>query len=1737
MSNNNQPSNPIDVASIAIIGMSLRFPDANTPAAFWQNLVNEKESIKQYDADYLLAKGVSKADLDKPNYVKASAALENIELFDAEFFGLSAREAELMDPQLRLLLECAHEGFEMAGYVAERYPGPVGVFVGQDVSLYFLNHLLAGFKEKNPQEALQVLYSNSNASTLISYKLNLTGPSFNVNTACSTSLAAIHMACQSLLSYESDMAVAGGAAIIPSPQGYLYQEGSILSKDGHCRAFDVNANGTVPGSGVGLVVLKRLEDALSEGDTIHAIIRGSAMNNDGSGKVGYTAPSIEGQMAVIESALLAANVEPCEVSYIECHGTGTQLGDPIELSALLKAYKPQSTCYLGAVKTNIGHLSAAAGVAGLIKTVLALSHKKIPANLHFKQLNPSINLGDSFFKVNTHLREWDVQSTSRIAGVSSFGIGGSNVHMIVEEAPLPEPSVAADTHHLLVLSAKTPAALDKAKEQLKYYLVSNQNLCIADIAYVLQVGRASYSCRWAMVCQCVSEAIAGLEFDSFQENHALEAQSLVTFAKAWLADNNLESKNYYLGEKRQRIPLPTYAFDKKFYWVDAPLEKNLASSSLPLQNTYARPTRLAKSFVEPSSDLAIALAYEWSEVLGVSPIGMQDNFFELNGDSLNLSQLASRIFERYQIKLPINILFENPTLISMEQAINVQLQHKQMMEDSPAAYNRQTQAQTQEVPLSPAQQRLWFLEQLEGPSSTYNMPCAIELIGCIDKNALQGALAAVVERHDVLRTVFKKSPQGILQVISAHSGVRFAECRATTETIEDLMASEISRPFDLENGPLFRVCLYSLTDTRHILLINMHHIITDGWSQRVFSKEFAAFYEAHRLKLPNPLPALKLQYAQYSIEQHSVERQDLLASHLSYWQSQLANLPLPLEFPSDRSRPLEQTFNGASVDFVLPTALMQQLSTRAREENTTLFMLMFAAFNVLIYRYTGREDILIGAPIAGRQHLDLESLIGFFVNTLVIRTQLQSNTPFNEVLASVKKVILEALLHQDLPFDKLVEALQPERSLSHSPLFQIEFAWQNAFDMTLNLPDLEAKLYPLKSKVTKFDMTFYMQETQDSVLGLVEYNVDLFDKSTIERLIANFITLLTSIVANPCEQISFLPVLSLPEREQLLHQWNTPKYNYECDEYAHRLFEKQVAKTPNAIAGVHKNKQLTYLELESLANKLSHALRGLGIDRNDRVVLYMPRGLEMLVAILAVLKAGGAFIPLNPDSSLIRNSEILNHAQPKVTLCWAEFEESVRHVMPDTRVFVYAEDTFKAFSDSPLNIEQQLSDLSCFFYTSGSTGKPKGVMVEHLGMVNHLLAKNIDLGITAKDRLAQMAVQTFDVMVWQFLCALILGGTTVILTEEEAWEPKYLLPALAREGITVFESVPSHTHIILDELERQAAHYSLDKLRCYVSNGEAMPGYQSKRWYSLLPHVLLVNTYGATECSDDISHYHVCPRRNFDTAYVPTQGVLPNMQLYILDSVLQPVPIGVVGEVHVGGIGVGRGYYRDEEKTKASFLINPFSKEEGARLYRTGDLARYHANGEMEFIGRVDFQVKIRGFRVEVGEVEGVLSTHVQIKQALIVPWKDNQGLSHLIAYVVPKEHPAPRVEELSQFCLSKLPYYMVPSVFIILEAFPLAANGKIDRKQLPPPNSYDFREQDNYVAPRTATEEAVAVLWAKALGIEKVGVRDNFFQIGGHSLAAVDLVESMKLTLNRDIAIKQLFDAPTIESLLEAVE
>ncbi|MBA2711518.1 MAG: amino acid adenylation domain-containing protein [Tatlockia sp.] len=1726
--------------SIAIIGMSLRFPDANSPEQFWENLANQLESIKNYSENFLKAKGVKQSDLDKSNYVKAGAHLEDIEMFDAEFFGFSAREAELMDPQQRLLLECAHEVFEKAGYRAETYPGQAGVFVGQDVSLYFLEHLLPFFKEGNPQEILQLLYSNSNASTLISYKLNLTGPSLNLNTACSTSLAAIHIACQSLLNYESDIALAGGAAIATHPRGYLYQEGSILSKDGHCRAFDADANGTVPGSGVGLVLLKRLEDALLDGDTIHAVIRGTAMNNDGSSKVGYTAPSVEGQAAVIQQALLAGNVESDAISYIECHGTGTSLGDPIEIRALKQAYNPAQPCYLGSVKTNLGHLSAAAGVAGLIKTILALKYKKIPASLHYQKLNPNIDWDNSSFSVNTQLRKWEVQGHPRIAGVSSFGIGGSNVHMIVEEFFQNESKMSAQPYHLLLLSAKTATALTQARKQLKLYLQDNPEICLADVAYVLQVGRASQPYRWAIVCETVTEAIEGLESEAFKEINDLDGKHLTQFAKKWVEDASLEAINCYEGEKRQRIPLPTYPFERKRYWIDAQFEREGTPAieqvtTINQQHFYPRPAGLKQSFIAPTSELAINLANEWSQVLGISPIGMQDNFFELNGDSLNLMQLASRIFDRYQITLPIGFLFENPTVAGMEREINLRLQAFSANPGN-ASNRAQTQSNQLKVPLSLAQQRLWFLDQLEGPSCTYNMPCAIELRGKINSQVLHLALQAVIKRHEVLRTVFKKTSEGVFQIINESCDFHLEKIETNFAEIDSLIRAEVKRPFDLVVGPLLRVYMYSLTDMHSILLINMHHIITDGWSQRVFMKEFAAFYEAQLLNLSCPLPPLKIQYADYSIDQKSLSQHELLDRQLSYWRKQLADLPLPLEFPTDRARPLVQTYRGSSIDFVLPASLVQQLSKIARTENATLFMLMFAAFNVLIYRYTGREDILIGTPVAGRQHLDLEPLIGFFVNTLVLRTQLEAQTKFNDFLGSVKKIILDAFDHQDLAFDKLVEALQPERNLSHSPLFQIEFAWQNSFNMEMDLPQLQAKLYPLESSVAKFDLTFYMQETENSVSGLVEYNVDLYDKSTIERLIANFIELLESISSFSNEKISDLSVVSKKERELLLQQWNIPKYSYECDQFAHKLFEQQVSKSPQALAVLHRGNTLTYLELENSANKLSYLLRDLGIDRNDRVLLYMPRGIEMLVTILAVLKAGGAFIPLNPESSLIRNTEILNHSEPKVVICSADFEVVIRNAVPEACVWVYSEDKFELFSDSRPEINQDLGDLSCFFYTSGSTGKPKGVMVEHLGMVNHLLAKNIDLGISEKDRLAQMAVQTFDVCVWQFLSALIVGGTTVILTEEEAWEPKYLLKALIRDGVTILESVPSHTQIILDELERNPGVYPLNQVRSYVSNGEAMPANQGPRWYSLLPHVVLVNTYGSTECSDDISHYHVDPARIYDTSYVPTQGVLPNMQLYILDNSLKPVPIGVVGEVYVGGIGVGRGYYRDVERTEACFLKDPYSKKASARLYKTGDLARYYPNGEMEFIGRVDFQVKIRGFRVEVGEVEAALSKHEQIKQALILPWKDNLDVTHLIAYVVPANHPAPGADELGQFCSLKLPYYMVPSLFIFLEAFPLSANGKVDRKKLPPPHAYDLSQQDDYVAPKTPTEEAIANLWAKTLMIEKVGLRDNFFLIGGHSLAAVDLVESMKPILQKDIAIKQLFDSPTIESLLETL-
>ncbi len=1047
----------------------------------------------------------------------------------------------------------------------------------------------------------------------------------------------------------------------------------------------------------------------------------------------------------------------------------------------------------------------------------------------------------------------------------------------------------------------------------------------------------------------------------------------------------------------------------------------------------------------------------------------------------------------------------------------------------------------QDLPVSFAQARLWFLDRLEGASATYNIPVALRLFGTLNIAALEMAVREIVRRHEVLRTHFELVDDAPIQVIS--SDLNFAipvvdlQCLSKPEQFAQVIQFAIAEsqlPFELSIAPLIRVTVIRLSKTSHVLLITMHHIISDGWSMGVFIDELSRLYQTfYAGKLPQ-LPELAIQYADFAYWQRQWLSGDVLQRQLDFWKELLAAAPPLLELPTDRPRPSIQTFAGSFVEFPLDRELSQQLSTLSQQSGTTLFMTLLAAFAVLLARYSGQDDIVIGSPIANRNRSEVESLIGFFVNTLVLRTKLQSNPTFCELLELVKQMTLGAYEHQDLPFEKLVEELQPERSLSYSPLFQVMFEMENTPSGKLELPGLQIQPLEMENINAKFDLTLSIQASESGLICGWEYKTDLFDRSTTDRLAVNFQTLLKSIVANPHQQVAQLPLLSAIEQQQLVEEWNQTHTDYPLDRCFPQLFEAQVARTPDAIAVSFGDRHLTYEQLNIRANQWARHLVELGVGPETIVALVSDRNPDFLTAILAVFKAGGAYLPINPHHPTERIEQVLSQSQVSLILTsssWISMLTAIANSLNNSPQLIdFHQLNTEYYSSENLPVRCSPSNLAYVIYTSGSTGKPKGAMLEHQGMVNHLYAKVKDLGLTSHDIVAQTAAQTFDISIWQFLIPLLVGARVEIVSTETATDPAQLLSFVEHQHISILEIVPSLLRAILQNIEISTAPPQLS-LRWLLLTGETLPPQLCRQWLEYYPNIPMINAYGPTECSDDVTHYPIYQLPAPEILNLPIGRPVANTQLYILDSQLQPVPIGVAGELYVGGAGVGRGYLGDLQLTQQAFIDNPFNPVTSGCLYKTGDKARYLPDGNIEFLGRIDYQVKIRGFRIELGEIEAVLTQHPDIQAAAVIDREDKPGDRYLAAYIVSSQ--ALTTNDMRDFLKQKLPDYMLPGAFVFLDAIPLTTNGKVDRQALPAP---DLRTSDTFVPPSDALELQLMQIWEEVLHVSPIGIHDNFFNLGGHSLLAVSLMARIQQQFDKNLSLATLFQGATIAHIAKII-
>ncbi len=2100
--------------------MAGRFPKARNLDEFWRNLCNGVEAISFFTDEELMAEGFPKSN--DPNFVKARAVLEHADWFDAAFFGMNPKEAELTDPQHRLFLECAWEALEDAGCDPERFGRPIGVFGGMSTNTYLAHNL--GIEPQlliGINGAYHAMIGNDKdfLTTRASYKLGLKGPSLNVQTACSTSLVAVCLACQQLLNYQCDLALAGAVSVsFPQRRGYKYQQGGITSPDGHCRPFDAKSAGTVAGEGVGMVALKRLEDALSEGDAIYAVIRGFATNNDGGVKLGYAAPSVEGQAEVIAMAQTMAECAPDTINYVETHGTGTPLGDPIEIEGLTRAFrlgtKQNNFCALGSVKSNIGHLDTAAGIAGLIKTVLALNHKLMPPSLHFEAPNPKINFADSPFYVNGKLQAWTNGVSPRRAGVSSFGIGGTNAHIVLEEAPKAGIPESLQPAQLLVLSARTEGALAAMAVNLARHLRQNPRLNLADVAYTLHTGRRSFEHRGVLVCADVEDAVAALESlpgkrfltaskprenpsvvfmfsgqgaqrlnmgrelyesePSFRENvdrcarvlepklgldlrsvlwpesqaaeaamqrlnetaitqpalfvleyclaqlwmswgikpaamighsigeyvaaclagvfsfedalqlvaargrlmqelprgsmlavrlpaseviplldqgisiaavnstaecvvsgpsdaikafqlllgeryignvglrtsHAFhsammesvlepfgklvenvsrqepsipfisnvtgtwitgqqatdpaywashlrqtvrfsagleelfkscrvlleigpgqtlanlarlhparDAEALVlasmphqsdktserntvlsALGQLWLAGVSPAWESFYAHEQRQKVRLPGYPFERQRYWAEPPRGQSKPDLLENVEETSVRagfseenedtPTslhsdspgkRIGESKIQTESNPRPLTVERLRDLIArlsglpAAQIDRQATFTQMGFDSLFLTQASVAVETEFGVRVAFRQFIEAfPTMESLAAHIE---QSWTSADGAKAADVPQTAPQPVlapdlraniapvpggcviKMPLTESQRELWFASQMgEAASSAYNECRLLHLEGPLQADALRLALQRLVERHEALRTTF--APGGDEQRILPKMEVDlpfvdWSHLQPAEQELglDQLQLQQAQLPFDLAGGPLIRAGLFRRADERHLFIITVHHLVCDGYSFRILLQELARLYGTE-CGHPETRLAPPLQFSVYARAQVQQEQSAAHVANENYWLEQFASDTQVLELPTDRPRGVASSFAGARERLDLPIELSGALKRLSAQQGCTLFATLFAAYLLLLRRLTGQRDLVVGVPLADRAIPGGETLVGHCVNFLPLRATVEDQQSFSKNLAEMQRVFLNADEHGRYAYGTLIQKLSMPRSPGRMPLASATFNLERISEET-SFCGLKTETTGNKHSSTCFEISF---DVADGPAGLqinCRYNSGLFSSLTISRWLGHFQTLLEGIVAAPQRAVCEFPILSEAERQVILGDWNETTTDYPREKCVHQLFEEQAQRTPECVAIEFDNEQLTYGQLNRRANQLAHRMRKLGVSRDSIVAVCLERSLDMVVTLLGILKAGAAYLPLDPSHPRDRTRLMLEDAGVRIAVTQERFVSLFQdlHVAPAESTKSFAErgqnpsshafqiprlmcvDLDRDAIDKESTVDPSgdlaATDLAYISFTSGSTGRPKGVCVPHRAIVR--LVKNTDYAdLTAREIFLQLAPLAFDASTFEIWAPLLNGGRLVIFPPHA--------PSLSELGEFVeargISTLWLTAGLFQQMIEEQSSR--LRGVRQLLAGGDVLPMPAVIRALQTLPGCRLINGYGPTENTTFSCCYTITEEfaSRDDSAgkicSVPIGRPIANSQSYVLDAFRQPVPVGVVGELYVGGDGLARGYLNCPELTSEKFIPNPFGNGQNSRLYRTGDLVRWRPDGNLEFVGRGDTQLKIRGFRVELGEIEAVLSEHPSVRACAVAVSQDDPAGRRICAYFVSGEanHAAP--EDLRKHLMKRLPDCMIPDNFVRLETMPLTANGKVDRCALPRVNQQNGMSGKPFVQTNDAVETQLAQIWENVLGRSAIGVDDDFFELGGHSLLALRLISRVETEFGRRLTAAGVFQARTVAQM-----
>lgn len=1881
-----EPVAEIISGDVAVIGMTGRFPQAENIDEFWHNVLEGKNNICSFTEDELRESGISEEELKNPDYVKAKGYLDGVEYFDAGFFGYTPKEAEEMDPQIRLLLGCVWNALEDACCDPYSYPGKIALFAGSSSNVAWIARKFGNQKDIVDTFSTMTLNDKDFLTTQISYKLNLKGPSVNIQTACSTSLVAIHQAVAAINEKETDVALAGGVSITyPRKEGYTWHESMIYSRDGVCRPFSEEATGTVAGNGCGVVVLKALDKAVKDGDHIYAVIKGSAVNNDGFDKVGYTAPGISGQKNVIETALLRAGVPVEEIGFVQTHGTGTGIGDPIEIEALKQAWntKQKSYCAVGAVKANIGHLDAASGVAGFINAVQVLYNRRIPPLANYLGANPLIEFPSTPFYIPEKVLE--LSEKYHFASVSAFGIGGTNAYVIISEPPVLERKKGEDMS-VLMFSAKSEEALNKTMERDIRYMRNNR-VSISDFSYTLRVGRAEFPIRKFIVldentavneklisdflqiparnitekkeevvfiypgesgticklgvalysmahknglfekfCQIFEELLENVNWqmrklakkllEDHEENK--DAEEIVTFLtlvavtkifyfcgmkpdrilyqgkgifaayaaagilpaeklikhlpeylkgdQTWILEEahscqgslNIEeltqenNQNAFIaalgaandfntntridlafeeeaagdsllkviGElwcigcridlkklgNGNKISIPGYVFKKESYEADVNLAalfsgKNEASELAENRN----------SSLKNVEEMIEVLENIWKKVLGEMCIDRSSDFFEAGGDSLRAIKIASLIKEAFHISISSSVIFEHSVLKDMANWIFEHRENESF--DKIERVGKKTYYET-----SAAQKRLYTAEQFITDATPYNLASVYCIEGELDLKRLQSTFLKLAERHEAFRTHFGMAEGEVVQYVEEYADSIVEYEKKPVSCIEKEI-EDFVRPFDLEHGPLVRIKVISSSEKEHYFMIDMHHIISDQTSIGILMQEFAEIYAGKELQ------PQKISYKDFAAWQNKIFQTGKIDSQLQYWMKQFEDGVPRLDLLKDFIAPDIRTYRGKVMHFSFSKDQNFNIHDFTLKKGITAYMLMIAALNILLWKYTSQKEILLGTAVAGRDHADLSSVVGMFVNILVVLTKIDSTLTVEEFLEYIKENMVSAYDNQDCPYDLLVDAVRKEKEEGFNSLFDVAINYINMGTEELSIDGCRLSAYESTDISVKYDLMFVVEESQDSYKLDIEYASELYSEETIKQLGNRFITLIDELIGKHNDTLQSIGLaLSEEDREayrKLNHGYReTPAEKNTIIS----MFEDVVRKNGKKTAVIFQDEEITYQKLNEMVNQLACELSAEGIGYGRKAAILLECSPLQIISILAILKCGAVYVPIDPSYPLERIAFMLEDSKSEMVVTNRESAEKCKA----GEMAFYIEDinfnvSVKEEVESECTPKElSLEDEAYIIYTSGSTGRPKGVVVTEKGIMR--IAKNPNyITITEEDKLLQLANYAFDGSVFEIFGTLLNGAAFIMVPKSQAIDIPVLADIIAKKNISMFFMTTALFNLLVDYDVNV-----LSNVRRILVGGESLSVRHMRRVVEYLGPGRVANIYGPTETTVFAAYYTIDEiPENMEN--IPIGHAVSNTSLYVLDKEKRILPSGVPGELYIGGSGVAKEYLNNEQLTEEKFIQLDFGRKE--RVYKTGDRVKMTSAGELVFLGRTDFQIKLNGFRIELEEIEKQIDSIEGIKEILVKAQKDRNGSIYIAAYytVQSEKYQFITPEYIREYLLKVIPEYMVPSRMLCMDKLPLTSNGKIDRIALP---EIEYKEQDlKNMDEEDVIEDIILSIMCKILDNPTFNAKDNFFLCGGQSIKAIALTQALR-EKGFKLSINDIFKNPTAEQL-----